>query len=110
MDISMFGKVSVGPLQTFEVRQNPPGEAWRRLVAIDGKPLAAAELARRDAEHERKIAPAGRARAVGDATPACGPAEERTPTSAASATKSSTMRSGCSRSRSCHARPSMASR
>ena len=55
VDISMFGKVSVGPLQTFEVRQNPPGEAWRRLVAIDGKPLAAAELARRDAEHERDM-------------------------------------------------------
>ena len=55
VDISMFGKVSVGPLQTFEVRQNPPGEAWRRLVAIDGKPLAAAELARRDAEHERQM-------------------------------------------------------
>ncbi len=55
VDISMFGKVSVGPLQTFEVRQNPPGEAWRRLVAIDGKPLAAAELARRDAEHEREM-------------------------------------------------------
>ena len=51
----MFGKVSVGPLQTFEVRQNPPGEAWRRLVAIDGKPLAPAELARRDAEHEREM-------------------------------------------------------
>jgi hypothetical protein len=55
VDISMFGKVSVGPLQTFEVRQNPPGEAWRRLVAIDSKPLAADELARRDAEHERQM-------------------------------------------------------
>lgn len=53
VDISMLGKVSVGPLQTFEVRQNPPGDAWRRLVAVDGKPVPPEELARRDAEHER---------------------------------------------------------
>ncbi len=39
VDVSMFGKVSVGPLETYEVRQEPPGEAWRRLVARDGKPL-----------------------------------------------------------------------
>ena len=51
----MIGKVSVGPRQTFEVRQNPPGEAWRRLIAIEGKPLDAAEQARRDAEHQRQL-------------------------------------------------------
>jgi hypothetical protein len=55
VDISMFGKVSVGPIQTFEVRQNPSGSAWRRLIAIDGKPLDAKELARRDAEHQRQV-------------------------------------------------------
>jgi len=55
VDVSMFGKVSEGPLETYEVRQEPPGEAWRRLVARDGKPLAAAELARRDADHQKKI-------------------------------------------------------
>jgi hypothetical protein len=55
VDISMLGKVSVGPMQTFEVRQDPPREAWRRLIAVDGKPLDAAELARRDAEHRRKV-------------------------------------------------------
>jgi hypothetical protein len=54
VDISMFGKVSVGPMQTFEVRQRPPGEPWRRLIAVDGKPLDATELARRDAEHQRE--------------------------------------------------------
>jgi hypothetical protein len=42
VDISMLGKVSVGPMQTFEVRQDPPREAWRRLIAVDGKPLDAA--------------------------------------------------------------------
>jgi hypothetical protein len=55
VDISMLGKVSVGPMQRFEVRQEPPGEAWRRLVAVDGKPLDAAELARLDAEHRKKV-------------------------------------------------------
>jgi hypothetical protein len=55
VDVSMFGKVSVGPMQTFEVRQNPPGEAWRRLIAVEGKPLDAAELARADAEHQRLL-------------------------------------------------------
>ena len=55
VDVSMFGKVSVGPLETFEVRQEPPGEAWRRSWPVDGKPLDAAELARRDAEHERQV-------------------------------------------------------
>jgi hypothetical protein len=54
VDVSMFGKVSVGPMQTFEVRQNPPGDAWRRLIAVDGKPLDVAELARKDAEHQRR--------------------------------------------------------
>ena len=55
VDISMFGRVSVGPMQTFEVRQNPPGEAWRRLIAVDGTPLGDAELARADAEHQRQL-------------------------------------------------------
>lgn len=55
VDVSVLGKVSVGPVQTFEVRQDPPREAWRRLIAVDGKPLDAAELERRDAEHRRKV-------------------------------------------------------
>jgi hypothetical protein len=55
VDISMFGRVSVGPVQTFEVRQQPPGDPWKRLIAIDGKPLDSKELARRDAEHERQM-------------------------------------------------------
>jgi hypothetical protein len=55
VDISMFGRVSVGPMQTFEVRQNPPGEAWRRLIAVEGTALGAAELARADSEHHRQL-------------------------------------------------------
>jgi hypothetical protein len=54
--ISKLGKVTVGPLRTFEVHpSSQPGRTWKRLVAIDGKPLDPAELARRDAEHERDM-------------------------------------------------------
>jgi hypothetical protein len=55
IDISRLGKVSVGPLRTFEVYPTRPGDSWKRLVAIDGKPLDPAELARRDAEHHRDV-------------------------------------------------------
>lgn len=54
--ISRLGKVSVGPLRTFEVY--PSREArgtYKRLIAIDGKPLPPAELARRDAEHQNNL-------------------------------------------------------
>jgi hypothetical protein len=54
--LSGFGKVSVGPLRTFEVYPSTePGRTYKRLVAIDGKPLDAAELARRDDEHKRNV-------------------------------------------------------
>lgn len=54
VDISRLGKVSVGPLRTFEVY---PGvvDDYKRLIAIDGKPLDPAELARRDAEHQENL-------------------------------------------------------
>jgi hypothetical protein len=55
VDISTFGKVSVGPLRTFEVYPDPFFDTWKRLVAVDGKPLDAAELERRDAEHARDV-------------------------------------------------------
>jgi hypothetical protein len=54
--LSGLGKVSVGPLRTFEVYPSTePGRTYKRLVAIDGKPLGAAELARRDDEHQRNV-------------------------------------------------------
>ena len=54
--LSGFGKVTVGALRTFEVYPSTqPGETYKRLVAIDGKPLDAAELARRDEEHRRNM-------------------------------------------------------
>jgi hypothetical protein len=55
IDVSRLGKVSVGPLRTFEVYPDPIGDTYKRLIAIEGKPLDPAELARRDAEHERDL-------------------------------------------------------
>ena len=53
--ISKLGKMNIGPLRTFEVYPDPSGRPYKRLIAIDGKPLSADELARRDAEHERHL-------------------------------------------------------
>jgi hypothetical protein len=54
--ITGLGKVTVGPLRTFEVYpSNQPGRTYKRLIAVDGKPLPPAELARRDDEHRRNV-------------------------------------------------------
>jgi hypothetical protein len=55
--MSAFGKVSVGPMRTFEVYPSPhvPGRTYKRLVAVDGQPLDPAELARRDAEYQKSL-------------------------------------------------------
>jgi hypothetical protein len=54
--VSALGRVSVGPLRTFEVLPSPePGRTYKRLIAIDDKPLDPAELQRRDAEHQRDL-------------------------------------------------------
>jgi hypothetical protein len=54
--LSKLGKVTIGPLRTFEVYPSDrPGGTYKRLIAIDGKPLTPDELARRDAEHERDL-------------------------------------------------------
>jgi hypothetical protein len=54
--VSPLGKVSVGPVRTFEVFPSPvPGQTYKRLIAIDGRPLSPAELQRRDAEHKRDL-------------------------------------------------------
>jgi hypothetical protein len=60
--VSRLGKVTVGPLRTFEVYPSKiPGKTYKRLIAIDGVPLDPAQLARRDAEHrERMVAEAER--------------------------------------------------
>lgn len=54
--ISKLGTVTVGPLRTFEVYPSRgTGGTYKRLIAIDGKPLPPAELARRDAEHKKHL-------------------------------------------------------
>ncbi len=54
--LSKFGKVTVGPMRTFEVYPSKhPGRTYKRLVAIDGKPLDPEELARRDEAHRANV-------------------------------------------------------
>jgi hypothetical protein len=54
--VSGLGKISVGPMRTFEVYpSNQPGRTYKRLIAVDDKPLPPAELARRDEEHRRNV-------------------------------------------------------
>jgi hypothetical protein len=54
--LSTFGKVTVGPLRTFEVYPSPvPGRTFKRLIEVDGQPLNPAELARREAEHQKSL-------------------------------------------------------
>src|SRR5690242_2393374 len=50
--ISKLGKVTISPLRTFEVfPSDQPGRTYKRLIAVDGVPLSAAERAERDAAH-----------------------------------------------------------
>lgn len=54
--VSKFGKVSVGPIRTFEVYPSPKaGRTYKRLIAIDGQPLDPAELERRDTAHREHM-------------------------------------------------------
>jgi hypothetical protein len=52
LKISRLGKVTIGPVRTFQVLPSPiSGQTYKRLIAVDGKPLSPEELAKRDAEH-----------------------------------------------------------
>jgi hypothetical protein len=55
VEVSKLGKVYVGPLRTFEVYPRTFGPDYKRLIEIEGKPLDAAELAKRDEEHRRNV-------------------------------------------------------
>lgn len=55
--VSKWGKVEVGAQRTFEVYPSAvPGRTYKRLIAVDGRPLGDAELARRDREHTAHVA------------------------------------------------------
>ena len=57
--ISKLGKVTVGPVRTFQVIPAAGhGHTYKRLIAENGVPLPEAELARRDAEHRKNLADA----------------------------------------------------
>ena len=54
--ISRLGKVVLGPARTFEVYpSDESGQTYKRLIAVEGRPLDPAELAKRDAEHQRNL-------------------------------------------------------
>ena len=54
--ISKLGKVTIGPQRTFEVYPSDQhGRTYKRLIEVNGVPLSAEELARRDAQHEREL-------------------------------------------------------
>lgn len=54
--ISKLGKVTIGPLRTFEVYPAADRSGtYKRLIAVEGVPLSAEELARRDEQHEREL-------------------------------------------------------
>lgn len=55
--VSKLGKVEVGPERTFEVYPSSmPGRTYKRLIAVNGKPLSAEELARHDRERLENLA------------------------------------------------------
>lgn len=55
--VSKLGKVEIGPERTFEVYPSSiPGRTYKRLIAVNGTPLGADELARRDREHAADLA------------------------------------------------------
>jgi hypothetical protein len=54
--VSKLGKVTIGPMRTFEVYpSNKPGKTYKRLVEVDGQRLSQAELDRRDDEHRQAV-------------------------------------------------------
>ncbi len=56
VDVTKLGKVRFGPYREFEVYPSEvPGETYKRLVRVDGVPLAPAVLERRDAEHRKTV-------------------------------------------------------
>lgn len=52
-ELGALGKLRPGPVRVFEVGPSPvdPTQIYRRLVAVDGQPLSAAELRKADEKH-----------------------------------------------------------
>ena len=56
INVSKLGKVSRGPLKVYEVYPSvEPGNNYKRLIAVDGVPLSAAELEKQDRVHREDV-------------------------------------------------------
>jgi hypothetical protein len=56
LSISKLGKVSAGPMKVYQVYPSlEPGNAYKRLIAVDGKPLSADELEEQDRKHREDL-------------------------------------------------------
>jgi hypothetical protein len=56
IEVSKLGKVRKGPTKTYEVYPSAePGNTYKRLVAVNGKPLSAAELEKQDRKHRDDV-------------------------------------------------------
>jgi hypothetical protein len=56
LSVSKLGKVSGGPLKVYEVYPSvEPGNAYKRLIAVDGKPLTTQELQEQDRKHREDL-------------------------------------------------------
>ena len=54
--MSKLGKVKDGPVKVYEVYPSvEPGNTYKRLISVDGKPLSAAELEKNDREHQKHV-------------------------------------------------------
>jgi hypothetical protein len=56
IDVSKLGKVKAGPSKIYEVYPSiVPGNTYKRLISIDGKPLSQEELEKNDAKHRKDV-------------------------------------------------------
>jgi hypothetical protein len=56
IEVSVFGKVKKGPVKTYEVYPSvEPGNNYKRLIAVNGRPLSSAELEKQDRKHRDDV-------------------------------------------------------
>ena len=56
ISVSALGKVQEGPVKVYEVHPSrEPGNTWKRLISVDGKPLSPAELEENDRIHFQHV-------------------------------------------------------
>src|SRR4051794_32631781 len=56
ISVSKLGKVSAGPVKTYEVYPSvEPGNSYKRLIAVNGVPVSREELERQDRVHREDV-------------------------------------------------------